>query len=89
MAIKQLPPVRLNPEALTIIKKYQDQLAAKQEGYVRIYPSDAVIEMDMLITSACTPGNFIDKDVLYKGDKTYINMPKDWKDKKVRITELK
>jgi hypothetical protein len=49
MATKQLPPTRLDEEALAIIKKYQDQLAAKENGYVRVYPSKAVKHMEELI----------------------------------------
>jgi hypothetical protein len=86
---KQVPPLRLKPEALSIIKKYQDQLAEKASGYVRVYPSDAVIYMDDLIINRAGPANVksIDRNVT-NGNDPKISMPKEWAGKKVKVIEV-
>jgi len=92
MAVKQLPPVRLDPEALAIIKKYQDQIAETTVGYLRVFPSDAVKHMDRLIDKQDDkqePINSIEREVKWSGNKAQINMPKEWAGKKVKVIEVK
>jgi hypothetical protein len=35
------------------------------------------------------PGNVIEREVKFAGDKTYINMPREWSGKKVKVIEVK
>ncbi len=84
MTTKQAPPVRLDKEALAIIEKYKAQIPGN-----RVYPSDAVKLMDQLASKGQPNNSGMDTVVKYAGDKAYINMPKTWANKKVRVIEIK
>jgi hypothetical protein len=89
MATKQTPPVRLDDEALTIIEEYRNKKAALSPQYTNISRSDAIKHMDWFIKGGDVCMDGLEREVMFKGDKCYINMPKDWAGKKVVIVELK